>query len=54
MNRKHSPMTNPDFEALRAERNDEIRRAKQLYADALGVRVDALPKAHDPNDCYCA
>jgi len=46
--------TEPDFEALRAERNKKVMEAHQRLADELGVPLQKLSSNHNPNACYCA
>jgi len=44
----------PDFEALRAERNRDMKKAMEEFAEAVGATVDELHTTHDPDACYCA
>lgn len=47
-------MSEPDFDALRAERNREMKEAMEEFAEAVGVAVEDLHTTHDPDACYCA
>lgn len=47
-------MSDPDFEALRAERNASVMRIVKKQADEWGVPVESLQTTFDPKACYCA
>jgi len=47
-------MTEPDFPALRAKRNHELRKAMQRLADEMGFTPNEMCTSFDPNGCYCA
>jgi hypothetical protein len=44
----------PDFEALRAKRNESVRNSIQELATELGVPFHKLSSNFKPNSCYCA
>lgn len=44
----------PDFEALRRERNAGVLRSMQKLADEHGVPLQSLRSNFNPNACYCA
>ena len=45
---------NPDFEALRALRNESIQQSIQRMADKFGIPSYKLKCNFNPNSCYCA
>lgn len=47
-------MTTPDFDALRAKRNESVQASIQKLADEYGIPVEQLSSSHNPNACYCA
>jgi hypothetical protein len=44
----------PDFEALRARRNEAVRERNQRIADEEGVPLQSLRSTFNPEACYCA
>jgi len=44
----------PDFEALRARRNESMMQHAQKLADELGVPLQSLRSTFNPAACYCA
>lgn len=46
--------TEPDFKALRAERNKGVMEHFQKLADEIGVPLSSLQSNYNPNACYCA
>lgn len=46
--------TAPDFEALRAKRNEAVMEILHRQADELGVQLESLQCSFNPNACYCA
>ena len=47
-------MSQPDFAALRAQRNAEVQAAMQKMADEWGVPLQSLFSSHNQHACYCA
>lgn len=47
-------MTDPDFEALRAERNLAARKGMEYLAEAKGQNLDLLITGYNWSACYCA
>lgn len=47
-------MSQPDFAALRAERDAAVQRQMQVMADEWGVPLQGLLTSHDTRRCYCA
>ena len=47
-------MREPDFEALRAKRNQEVRKRLEKFAAEIGVDPDAMQSSFNPYSCYCA
>lgn len=47
-------MSDPDFEALRRERNESMRKRIEKTAQEYGVPADSLRTSFNPNACYCA
>ena len=44
----------PDFAALRAQRNARVRASIQALANEWGVDVESLKTTFRPTACYCA
>lgn len=44
----------PDFEALRAKRNQSVAEATQKLADEMDMPIGSLQSNFNPNACYCA
>ena len=44
----------PDFDALRAERNQRLDALQAKLADEWGVPLQSLRHNLNPNACYCA
>ena len=44
----------PDFNALRAERNGKVMRSQQRLADDIGMPLSSLRSRYNPDACYCA
>ncbi len=47
-------MSEPDFEALRAKRNQEVRKRLEKFAAEIGVDPDEMQTSFNPHSCYCA
>ena len=47
-------MSEPDFEALRAERNKSVQESMQNVAEMMGCPVEQLQTNYNPDKCYCA
>ena len=47
-------MSEPDFEALRAKRNEEVRRVMREIAVDMGWNPEDVKCTHNDNACYCA
>jgi hypothetical protein len=47
-------VTDHDFDALRARRNDAVRATVEAVAVKWGVPADFLLCSHDDAACYCA
>ncbi len=43
----------PDFEALRARRNEQVRKVIDETAASLGVEPGKVVHNFDPDACYC-
>ena len=44
----------PDFEALRAHRNEQVQQQIQKLADEWGTPMQSLRTTFDFHACYCA
>ena len=44
----------PDFAALRAQRNARVRASIQTLANEWGLDVESLKTTYRPTACYCA
>lgn len=47
-------MNSPDFEALRAARNQSVLAAQEKLTAEVGVPLQSLRSTFNPNACYCA
>lgn len=46
--------TIPDFEALRRERNERVRKQMRRIAEEYGWEVNEVRSTFNPDACYCA
>ena len=44
----------PNFEALRAARNESVLKRLAEQAEEWGVPVESITTSFNPNACYCA
>lgn len=44
----------PDFDALRAARNQAVKESMQRLADEDGIPFESLQTNFNPHACYCA
>ena len=47
-------MAEPDFEALRAERNRRVLESLRSIADKYGFSFESMAANYNADDCYCA
>lgn len=47
-------MDKPDFEALRAKRNEAMQGMIDAFAKEQGVEPGKVQSSFNPNACYCA